>query len=154
MRQTVGRVYQCQACEARSPAAPHDRWTGRMMQQILYTPVALLSAFSTLLWSHCLLRSTSGLSVRSVADNTHNVASSRTAVASRENEMRTRTENGDKFLATFLKSSSLQIVLSFAKESELDVRTQTKIKTNEQTPWALVRERSIPTERPPLVDEI
>jgi hypothetical protein len=23
-----------------------------------------------------------------------------------------------------------------------------------QTPWALVRERTIPTERPPLVDEI
>jgi hypothetical protein len=26
--------------------------------------------------------------------------------------------------------------------------------TKEQTPWPLVRERTIPTERPPLVDEI
>jgi hypothetical protein len=25
---------------------------------------------------------------------------------------------------------------------------------NNQTPWPLVRERTIPTERPPLVDEI
>jgi hypothetical protein len=27
-------------------------------------------------------------------------------------------------------------------------------KTNKQTPWPLVRERTIPTERPPLVHEI
>jgi hypothetical protein len=27
-------------------------------------------------------------------------------------------------------------------------------KTNKQTPWSLVRERTIPTDRPPLVDEI
>jgi hypothetical protein len=27
-------------------------------------------------------------------------------------------------------------------------------KTNKQTPWPLVRERTIPTDRPPLVDEI
>jgi hypothetical protein len=27
-------------------------------------------------------------------------------------------------------------------------------KKNKQTPWPLVRERTIPTERPPLVDEI
>jgi hypothetical protein len=27
-------------------------------------------------------------------------------------------------------------------------------KTKKQTPWPLVRERTIPTERPPLVDEI
>jgi hypothetical protein len=26
--------------------------------------------------------------------------------------------------------------------------------TNKQTPWPLVRERTIPTDRPPLVDEI
>jgi hypothetical protein len=29
-----------------------------------------------------------------------------------------------------------------------------KQKTNKQTPWPLVCERTIPTERPPLVDEI
>jgi hypothetical protein len=29
-----------------------------------------------------------------------------------------------------------------------------KTKTNKQTPWPLVRERTIPTDRPPLVDEI
>jgi hypothetical protein len=29
-----------------------------------------------------------------------------------------------------------------------------KQKTNKQTPWPLVRERTIPTDRPPLVDEI
>jgi hypothetical protein len=27
-------------------------------------------------------------------------------------------------------------------------------KTNKQTPWPLVRERTIPTDRPPLVNEI
>jgi hypothetical protein len=33
--------------------------------------------------------------------------------------------------------------------------TETKILTkNKQTPWPLVRERTIPTDRPPLVDEI
>jgi hypothetical protein len=26
--------------------------------------------------------------------------------------------------------------------------------TNKQTPWPLVRERTIPTDRPPVVDEI
>jgi hypothetical protein len=26
--------------------------------------------------------------------------------------------------------------------------------TNKETPWPLVRERTIPTDRPPLVDEI
>jgi hypothetical protein len=30
----------------------------------------------------------------------------------------------------------------------------TNRQTNKQTPWPLVRERTIPTERPPLVDEI
>jgi hypothetical protein len=30
----------------------------------------------------------------------------------------------------------------------------TYTQTNKQTPWPLVRERTIPTERPPLVDEI
>jgi hypothetical protein len=28
------------------------------------------------------------------------------------------------------------------------------IKQNKQTPWPLVRERTIPTDRPPLVEEI
>jgi hypothetical protein len=31
---------------------------------------------------------------------------------------------------------------------------QTNKQTNKQTPWPLVRERTIPTERQPLVDEI
>jgi hypothetical protein len=30
----------------------------------------------------------------------------------------------------------------------------TNKQTNEQTPWLLVRKRTIPTDRPPLVDEI
>jgi hypothetical protein len=37
------------------------------------------------------------------------------------------------------------------------VRTDTEnfeAKQTKQTPWPLVRERTIPTERPPLVDEI
>jgi hypothetical protein len=29
-----------------------------------------------------------------------------------------------------------------------------KKKNKQQTPWPLVRERTIPTDRPPLVDEI
>jgi hypothetical protein len=32
--------------------------------------------------------------------------------------------------------------------------TQRRKQTNKQTPWPLVRERTIPTEQPPLVDEI
>jgi hypothetical protein len=35
--------------------------------------------------------------------------------------------------------------------TERDMQILTQIK---QTPWLLVRERTIPTERPPLVDEI
>jgi hypothetical protein len=31
---------------------------------------------------------------------------------------------------------------------------KTNKQTNKQTPWPLVRERIIPTDRPPLVDEI
>jgi hypothetical protein len=34
------------------------------------------------------------------------------------------------------------------------VRTKRERETNKQTPWPLVRKRTIPTERPPLVDEI
>jgi hypothetical protein len=34
------------------------------------------------------------------------------------------------------------------------VLTCTTQQTNKQTPWPLVRERTIPTDRPPLVDEI
>jgi hypothetical protein len=37
---------------------------------------------------------------------------------------------------------------------DLGVETVTSIKQTKQTPWPLVRERTIPTERPPLVDEI
>jgi hypothetical protein len=33
-------------------------------------------------------------------------------------------------------------------------RNKSSYKKNKQTPWPLVRERTIPTERPPLVDEI
>jgi hypothetical protein len=32
--------------------------------------------------------------------------------------------------------------------------TLSEVNKNKQTPWSLVRERNIPTERPPLVDEI
>jgi hypothetical protein len=33
-------------------------------------------------------------------------------------------------------------------------RNEYQTKTNKQTPWPLVRERTIPTDRSPLVDEI
>jgi hypothetical protein len=46
-----------------------------------------------------------------------------------------------------VKMNTLQ-VRSFHKPS-LKLKQKTK-----QTPWPLVRERTIPTERPPLVDEI
>jgi hypothetical protein len=36
----------------------------------------------------------------------------------------------------------------------LEIMSQIYIQTKKQTPWPLVRERTIPTERPPLVDEI
>jgi hypothetical protein len=35
-----------------------------------------------------------------------------------------------------------------------DMKSQFVPQTNKQTPWPLVRERTIPTDRPPLVDEI
>jgi hypothetical protein len=37
---------------------------------------------------------------------------------------------------------------------EVEGRKSNVVKTNKQTPWPLVRERTIPTDRPPLVDEI
>jgi hypothetical protein len=46
---------------------------------------------------------------------------------------------------------TLSVLLSWAVRWSLPyIRTSIK----EQTPWPLVRERTIPTERPPLVDEI
>jgi hypothetical protein len=40
-------------------------------------------------------------------------------------------------------------------ENEVLKKINVSHKTNKkQTPWPLVRERTIPTERPPLVDEI
>jgi hypothetical protein len=36
----------------------------------------------------------------------------------------------------------------------LEHRSLENMTKNKQTPWPLVRERTIPTERPPLVDEI
>jgi hypothetical protein len=46
-------------------------------------------------------------------------------------------------------AGSLRALLNDAMSNCCD-----KKKTNKQTPWPLVRERTIPTERPPLVDEI
>jgi hypothetical protein len=40
------------------------------------------------------------------------------------------------------------------REYEQKERVQYKQKQKQQTPWLLVRERTIPTELPPLVDEI
>jgi hypothetical protein len=37
--------------------------------------------------------------------------------------------------------------------SQINPVNITNKQTNKQTPWSLVRERTIPTERPPLVDE-
>jgi hypothetical protein len=34
------------------------------------------------------------------------------------------------------------------------LRKGTEVSKKKQTPWPLVRERTIPTERPPLADEI
>jgi hypothetical protein len=46
-------------------------------------------------------------------------------------------------------------VLSFSSEcSAPHVIYHIKVQKNKQIPWPLVRERTIPTERPPLVDEI
>jgi hypothetical protein len=35
-----------------------------------------------------------------------------------------------------------------------NANNSTDKRTNKQTPWPLVRKRTIPTERPPLVDDI
>jgi hypothetical protein len=47
-------------------------------------------------------------------------------------------------------------VTSLMWSSEIHVTSTFKVKNkiNKQTPWPLVRERTIPTDRPPLVDEI
>jgi hypothetical protein len=46
------------------------------------------------------------------------------------------------------------ILHSHRRENIKSYIALSKQKTNKQTPWPLVRERTIPTERPPLVDEI
>jgi hypothetical protein len=43
----------------------------------------------------------------------------------------------------------MHISVQLFKENIIGVASTTK-----QTPWPLVRERTIPTDRPPLVDEI
>jgi hypothetical protein len=48
-----------------------------------------------------------------------------------------------------LKASAFLLQILNARPSVITERYKTK-----QTPWPLVRERTIPTERPPLVDEI
>jgi hypothetical protein len=47
-------------------------------------------------------------------------------------------------------AASLRVVGIYAG----DIRMSHKKTNKKQTPWSLVRERTIPTERPPLVDEI
>jgi hypothetical protein len=48
--------------------------------------------------------------------------------------------------------TSVAIIITF-EELAVDDNGSPK-QTNKQTPWPLVRERTIPTDRPPLVDEI
>jgi hypothetical protein len=57
-----------------------------------------------------------------------------------------------KFVATF-RIRKLIIVIMSVPRSTLRVLWLTYF-CNKQTPWLLVRKRTIPTERPPLVDEI
>jgi hypothetical protein len=45
------------------------------------------------------------------------------------------------------------ISASFGREQR-EPWTAQNVKANKQTPWPLVRQRTIPTERPPIVDEI
>jgi hypothetical protein len=49
--------------------------------------------------------------------------------------------------------SSIQLTLLPDSRFTIIKKNKTK-KKNKQTPWPLVRERTIPTERPPFVDEI
>jgi hypothetical protein len=44
--------------------------------------------------------------------------------------------------------------VSSAPYTEPDACLPIQYKQTKQTPWLLVRERTIPTDRPPLVDEI
>jgi hypothetical protein len=50
--------------------------------------------------------------------------------------------------------TSLESLRKVTKELCEENIYSNKNKTNKQTPWPLVRERTIPTDRPPLVDEI
>jgi hypothetical protein len=54
------------------------------------------------------------------------------------------------WICSFLISVSLTIL----PWKEIVVAYFQVLQTNKQTPWPLVRERTIPTDRPPLVDEI
>jgi hypothetical protein len=62
------------------------------------------------------------------------------------------TQDGDQWRAV----SNTVLYVGFHKMlAEFSVGAQLANKqTKKKTPWLLVRERSIPTDRPPLVDEI
>jgi hypothetical protein len=55
--------------------------------------------------------------------------------------------NADGFI---IRAYNLTVCDVIPKDRALETATAIK----KQTPWTLVRERTIPTERPPLVDEI
>jgi hypothetical protein len=59
--------------------------------------------------------------------------------------------NGDMWqsLAELAKAPSYRLGVAGLTPDKVTVTNKTK-----QTPWPLVRERTIPTERPPLVDEM
>jgi hypothetical protein len=91
-----------------------------------------------IVWHIAFLRNVCSYNIHSLLDKS---CSSETSVRTRATE-RNIPEDG-------IPHSVLQAV-SVASNS--DNRLTPSL--NKQTPWPLVRERTIPTERPPLVDEI
>jgi hypothetical protein len=55
------------------------------------------------------------------------------------------------FMMSIYHNTSMEEVVTIQKEKGSNRKQKQKQK---QTPWPLVRERTIPTDRPPLVDEI
>jgi hypothetical protein len=60
----------------------------------------------------------------------------------------------EPFLVQWYGVQALVHFSTFTARLVLINKTNKQNKQTKQTPWPLVRERTIPTERPPLVDEM
>jgi hypothetical protein len=64
------------------------------------------------------------------------------------------TDGPSELSLTHLKKLNWKDWIKMNMQEGREIYKSTKQKQNKQTPWPLVRQRTIPTERPPFVDEI